>query len=396
MELSRSNAKEFIERLDRKEHDYETEIERQIKEKMEEIEKIKAINEELSQKNDKLQNTYNELKREDEKLQLEFEEKFKDHNNIRFENLKNDQDILKMQHQLLERLQVIDSKEETCKNARYEQATLENFRYILDSKIESLEERKKLMMQKIEEKENDLKRMLSELVKESEGNENKYRELTGMNSKIKVLEQELRQSEAEISNNNKYLGYIQNELAKIIKSDEDIKTVALRLQRLLNEKCPEDELTGSETKDVAKPTPEEIAEVNEELQRQNKWMGKKLSIIRVISQKEKDVRKSNIITIINQNVKLIEECTTLRNDNDDLKARISELEKKLAEFLRKKSRLDNKKKLRDYDMSKLNRRMLDQHSKVTQQRENLVAIEEAVKKIVRPEDQSQILKDLEE
>jgi len=29
-----------------------------------------------------------------------------------------------MQNQLLERLQVIESKEETCKNARYEQTTL--------------------------------------------------------------------------------------------------------------------------------------------------------------------------------------------------------------------------------------------------------------------------------
>lgn len=43
-----------------------------------------------------------------------------------------------MQHQLLERLQVIDSKEETCKQAKDEQINLENFRYMLDQKIKSL------------------------------------------------------------------------------------------------------------------------------------------------------------------------------------------------------------------------------------------------------------------
>jgi hypothetical protein len=86
---------------------------------------------------------------------------FKQHNDIRFENLKSDEEILKMQHQLLERLQVIESKEETCKNARYEQTTLENFRYMLDSKIQSLEEKKAEMIEKIRNRESDLKNMFN-------------------------------------------------------------------------------------------------------------------------------------------------------------------------------------------------------------------------------------------
>ena len=80
-----------------------------------------------------------------------------------------------MQHQLLERLQVIESKEETCKNARYEQTTLENFRYMLDSKIQSLEEKKSEMVSKIKNRESDLKNMFNELIKESEENEKKRR-----------------------------------------------------------------------------------------------------------------------------------------------------------------------------------------------------------------------------
>lgn len=75
-----------------------------------------------------------------------------------------------MQHQLLERLQVIESKEETCKNARYEQTTLENFRYMLDSKIKSLQDKKAEMIEKIRNRESDLKNMFNQLIKESQEN----------------------------------------------------------------------------------------------------------------------------------------------------------------------------------------------------------------------------------
>jgi hypothetical protein len=73
-------------------------------------------------------------------------------------------------HQLQERLQVIDSKQEICKNDRYEQTMLENFRYMLDSKIEILEGKKREMMDKITARENDLKNMFNELIKENEEN----------------------------------------------------------------------------------------------------------------------------------------------------------------------------------------------------------------------------------
>jgi chromosome segregation ATPase len=103
-----------------------------------------------------------------------------------------------MQHQLLERLQVIESKEETCKNARYEQTTLENFRYMLDNKIQSLEEKKAEMISKIRSRETDLKNMFNELIKESEENEKKSFELKQLNTQISVLEKEIKSAEEEI------------------------------------------------------------------------------------------------------------------------------------------------------------------------------------------------------
>ena len=44
---------------------------------------------------------------------------------------------------------------------------------MLDSKIQSLEEKKTEMIEKIKERESDLKNMFNELIKESEENEKK-------------------------------------------------------------------------------------------------------------------------------------------------------------------------------------------------------------------------------
>jgi hypothetical protein len=73
--------------------------------------------------------------------------------NLKIQNLKNSADLIKMQEQLLEREQVIFSKEEACKAARDEQINLENFRYMLDQKIKTLNMDKEKLLQDVGEKE---------------------------------------------------------------------------------------------------------------------------------------------------------------------------------------------------------------------------------------------------
>ena len=73
---------------------------------------------------------------------------------------------------------------------------------MLDSKIESLEGKKKEMMEKIAAREKDLRNMFNELIKESEENEKKYFELKQLNSQIRVLETEIKGAESEILANN--------------------------------------------------------------------------------------------------------------------------------------------------------------------------------------------------
>lgn len=65
-------------------------------------------------------------------------------------------------------------------------------------------------MRKIELREEDLKNMFNELIKESEENEKKYFELKQLNAQIQVLESEVRRSENEIGRNNSRLKNFQN------------------------------------------------------------------------------------------------------------------------------------------------------------------------------------------
>ena len=57
-------------------------------------------------------------------------------------------------------------------------------------------------MEKIAARENDLRNMFNELIKESEENEKKYFELKQPNSQIRVLENEIKGAEGEILANN--------------------------------------------------------------------------------------------------------------------------------------------------------------------------------------------------
>ncbi len=66
---------------------------------------------------------------------------------------------------------------------------------MLDNKIQSLEEKKAEMIEKIRSREMDLKNMFNELIKESEENEKKSFELKQLNTQIQVLEKEIKTAE---------------------------------------------------------------------------------------------------------------------------------------------------------------------------------------------------------
>ena len=68
-------------------------------------------------------------------------------------------------------------------------------------------------------------------------------------------------------------------------------------------------------------------------------MTKKLYLIKLTSDKLKDIREDNINTILSQNTKLIEECNLLRSENEKYKKEIKNVEKLLSDAIRKRQKL---------------------------------------------------------
>lgn len=63
--------------------------------------------------------------------------------------------------------------------------------------------------------------------------------------------------------------------------------------------------------------------MNDELLRQAKWITKKLYLVNNTGKKLREVREENIQTVLKQNGKLIEECNTLRKENERLNNKVT-------------------------------------------------------------------------
>lgn len=101
--------------------------------------------------------------------------------------------------------------------------------------------------------------------------------------------------------------------------------------------------------------------MNEELERQAKWMEKKLKMVKDIAVNYKEMREENINGVLAQNTKLIEECNKLRRMNDEYKRNIKNHEKELSDLIRKKDKTAQIKKLDDtINLNGINKK-LDEH-----------------------------------
>lgn len=88
-------------------------------------------------------------------------------------------------------------------------------------------------------------------------------------------------------------------------------------------------------------------DVNEELNRQAKWMEKKLKMVKEIAVNYKEMREENINGVLAQNTKLIEECNKLRSLNQEFKDNIKKYEKELGDLIRKKEKASSMKMQKD-------------------------------------------------
>lgn len=220
----------------------------------------------------------------------------------------------------MERLQVIEFKEEACREGREYQRNLENFKYVLDDKIGGLQKDKQRILANIHDKEQELEKMFTELIEESTRNEQREHEIAQLTGTLAVCENEVKRGELRIVFNLNRLTTLQRRLETLVEVNCPNKAAAL-LREMIEEASREDQLTAllrkgnltqKDIREVARVKQESTSNENEELLKYGRWMSKKLNLMKVTSKKVRDIKESNIGIVLKQNQRLLEECNELR------------------------------------------------------------------------------------
>lgn len=280
-------------------------------------ENIQKINEKLSKAND-------EQSKQDVMRQQTFEEEFIENTRLQEKKVRIVVNLLKIQEQLLEREQVVFSKDETIKMARDEQINLENFQFMLDQKIKSLKANKSKLNEEIDSKEKILRDMFNELIKQSQANNSLNKDIKDRRQKMQILEEHMRKIDLNIYYwAVKIKDYHRKIMSKVntTKKNSEVKMLVNKLisdSNIEQAKNPERIIDEKKVLGIANASSDVGTSVHKELIEQNMWLIKKLNMIDQAAENIKRIREENIDTGLSQNKKLIEECNKLNVDNDIL------------------------------------------------------------------------------
>lgn len=298
-------------------HHKSSDLNRQISDMITAHESIQKVNDKLSQAND-------QKSKEDVKKQQEFEEEFIENTKLQEKKVRIVVNLLKIQEQLLEREQVVFSKDETIKMARDEQINLENFQFMLDQKIKSLKANKSKLNEEIDSKEKILRDMFNELIKQSQANNSLNKDIKDRLQKMQILGEHMRKIDLNIYYwSVKIKDYHRKIMSKIntTKKSNEVKMLVNKLisdSNIEQAKNPERVIDEKKVLGIANASSDVGTSVHKELIEQNMWLIKKLNMIDQAADNIKRIREENIDTGLSQNKKLIEECNKLNVDNDIL------------------------------------------------------------------------------
>lgn len=331
-------GEEFLRKIELEEEEHEREIISVSRRKDEEIKRQREENQELKIAQKDLNKEYTEGQRKDHELQKKFENLVINNTSLLEKKVKRCIELLKLQEQLLEREQVVFSKEETIKAAKDEEINLENFKYMLEQKISSLTSEKEQLVSEIESREKVLRDMFSELIKQSKTNTELSDKIKKLQKGLEIMEKIKKQTELKIYIwNNKIINYTRK-ISSLLNNNPSKSELAILINTLIDsnkltqiekemEKFEDDEsllkLTGTDG--------EFGTNVHEELINQNKWLIKKLYMVNQAAKGIAAIRSENIETGLNQNKRLIEECNSLIVDNEYLNKKFREMQQKVME-----------------------------------------------------------------
>ena len=138
-----------------------------------------------------------------------FNETLGKYNSCRLKSIRVREEIIKMEHQVNERIKIIRGKETDYKDAVECQLNLENYKFVIDNRITELQNRKQGVVEGIKDKEGELEILFNELMASTRTNENKQLEVAKMEHAMKSLENSTHKSEIQIFFGIKRLGAYQ-------------------------------------------------------------------------------------------------------------------------------------------------------------------------------------------
>ena len=263
-----------------------------------------------------------------------FEQEFIKNTKLQEEKVKIVVDLLKIQEQLLEREQVVFSKDETIKLARDEQINLENFQFMLEQKIKSLNTEKSELDDEINIREKILRDMFNELIKQSQTNSGLFHLIRDRVQKIQILSDQQKNIELKIYYWCARIKDYHRKLTSKIESTSKTSEVKILVNKLLSDSNIERQKNIDETKAVMNLNSSSAdvgTNVHKELIEQNTWLIKKINMIELAAKNIRKIREEKIETGMNKNKKLIEECNKLKVDNDKYTRNYDTYKKRIQE-----------------------------------------------------------------
>jgi hypothetical protein len=334
-----------LKKIGLQENEYERELHRIESRLNEAINIATKQNKEIQDSNDIQSKRNDEDSKSDVKKQQEFEEQFILNTKYQENKVKIVVDLLKIQEQLLEREQVVFSKDETIKMARDEQINLENFQFMLDQKIKSLKSNKAKLNEEIDSREKILRDMFNELIKQSQTNNLLNKDIKDRIQKIQILNDQMKNIDLRIYFWSVKIKDYHRKITAKINTTKKTSEVKMLVNKLISEsnieqkKNPERIVDKEQVLGIANASSDVGTTVHKELIEQNMWLIKKLNMSDQAAENIKKIREENIDTGLSQNKKLIEECNKLNVDNDMLYKKHAHYEKIIESAQKRKEEL---------------------------------------------------------
>jgi hypothetical protein len=261
--------------------------------------------------------------------EIEYKEENK---NIEIEKKNITERLTEIEKEMQNREEIIKKRENKIKDLRSLHIHLNNYRFVLDQKINSLKDERSPMEEQNKQIQEHIKKLFSELLEESSTQKATYKLLLSFkqkNSEALQMNQDLRE---ELLNSRTHLSQLYSDLA-ILLEERDTDMLMSRLKELYYKHVGKEDLYPSD--EPQKPSlneifriekEENIEKIKSEKSQQEKFMKSMYKNMNLNKVKLEEEHNKQILWKQQENARLINECYELREEKERLNKKISELD----------------------------------------------------------------------